>query len=63
MTKVVFVLDPAFRFPVSKLDNPRVGRTLGYIQNIVNHSEFILEEALAVTQHKVHTAKFQVSLN
>ena len=54
-------LDPAFRFPVSRLDDPRLHHTLGYIENIVNHKEeFILDEALAVCLHKVHSAKFQV---
>ena len=52
--------DPAFRFPVTKLDDPRVLHTLGYIRTISNQKEFILEEALAVCQHKVHSAKFQV---
>ena len=58
---LIFFVDPAFRFPVSKLDNQRLHHTLGYIENIVNHKdEFILDEALAVCLHKVHSAKFQV---
>ena len=43
--------DPAFRFPVSLLEEPRVQYTLGYIATIVNHrAEFLLEEALLVAR-------------
>ena len=43
--------DPAFRFPVSLLEEPRVQHTLGYIATIVNHrAEFLLEEALLVAR-------------
>ena len=45
---------------MAKLDDPQVLHTLGYIRSISNQKEFILEEALAVCLHKVHSAKFQV---
>ena len=45
---------------MAKLDDPQVLHTLGYIRSISNQKEFILEEALAVCLHKVHSAKFKV---